>query len=46
MTSRAASSVGASTTGGAVKCMTGSATPENITPIPMPADKSMANHDA
>ncbi|CFU82437.1 Uncharacterised protein [Bordetella pertussis] len=26
-----------------MKCMTGSATPKNIRPIPMPVENSMAN---
>ncbi|CFO71790.1 Uncharacterised protein [Bordetella pertussis] len=32
-----------SPTGGSMKCMTGSATPKNIRPIPMPVENSMAN---
>ncbi|CFN83163.1 Uncharacterised protein [Bordetella pertussis] len=43
MASRAASAVPPSPTGGSMKCMTGSATPKNIRPIPMPVENSMAN---
>lgn len=43
MDSRAAAAVAPSPTGGDMKCMTGSATPKNIRPIPMPAENSMAN---
>ncbi|MNR45318.1 hypothetical protein D3C85_1641530 [compost metagenome] len=41
--SRAACTVPDSPTGGLVKCMTGSATPKNIKPMPIPAENSMAN---
>jgi len=41
--SRAASVVPPSPVGGERKCITGSATPKNIRPMPMPAEKSMAN---
>lgn len=43
MASRAAATVPASPTGGATRCMTGSATPKNIRPMPMPAENSIAN---
>lgn len=43
MDSRAAAAVAPSPTGGDMKCMTGSATPKNIRPMPMPAENSMAN---
>ncbi|MNE82639.1 hypothetical protein D3C80_1793790 [compost metagenome] len=41
--SRAASTVPPSPTGGLEKCITGSATPKNIKPMPMPAENNMAN---
>ena len=40
---RAASTVCASPTGGSAKCITGSATPKYIRPMPMPAANSIAN---
>ncbi len=41
--SRAAATVPPSPVGGEMKCITGSATPKNIRPMPMPAENSMAN---
>ena len=34
-----------SPTGGDAKCMMGSATPKNSSPMPMPAENSMANQE-
>ena len=42
---RAASGVPAVATGGFAKCVTGSATPKNMIPMPIPALKSMANQE-
>ncbi len=43
--SLAAAMVPGSAIGGAVKWVTGSATPKNIRPMPMPAENSIANQD-
>ncbi len=45
MASRAAATLPGSPFGGERKCMTGSATPKNINPMPMPAANIMANQE-